>query len=128
LDVKANSIWLAHYKYASDLTGQALFRTSNLMGGMAQRMAPFAKNTFGIQMIVGDPVGEDEKVGKAQITCMWVFESKNVPEEIKKDNIDYEMFDWVRADWKKDKAQVEEYLKAAGKLGTETVLETHLCL
>eukprot|EP01080_Neovahlkampfia_damariscottae_P009801 gene9801-2126_t len=106
LDPRANSVWVADYKYSSDFTEDPLYKTANLMSGQSQRAQPFAKFTFGILTIVG------EDPGQKHIKCCWVYESTKFPEQIQKESIDYDMFDWKRADWKKDKELIDSFLTA----------------
>jgi elongation factor 1-gamma len=119
LDPRANSVWIAEYKYSVDFKGDPLYKTANLLSGQSQRAQPFAKFTFGILTIVGD---EDDN-GERHITCCWVYENTKFPEEIKTDSIDYDMFEWKRADWKKDKELIEQYLKCES-IGGKKVLES----
>jgi elongation factor 1-gamma len=115
LDVKINSVWVCHYKHNDDLKGLELYVVGNRLGGMQQRQQDFAKTTFGVMLIVGTETAPE-------ITCLWVYESKQVPKEIQ-DEIDYPMFNWTRADWGKDKDMVNEYLKAEGNVGGKKVLD-----
>jgi glutathione S-transferase len=102
LDVRVNSIWFADYKYSNELT--VSYKSGNLLGGVQQRMAPFNKTTFGVLLMTGTEEAQ-------HLTCLWVFESKTVPKDVV-EGIDYEVFDFKRADWKDDKEKVNLYLKA----------------
>jgi len=115
LDVKVNSVWIANYKYNDDLKGQESFMVMNKLGGVVQRLEDFRKTTFGVLCIVGPE-------NASEITCMWVYEEKIVPKEISAET-DYEMFDWVRIDWGKDKAKVNEYLTQKGTIGGKAIVE-----
>jgi len=104
LDVRANSVWIANYKYPEELKKPS-YITGNLLGGVQQRAQPFNKTTFGVLLMTGT---EQQQF----LTCVWVFENaKGVPKEIQ-ETIDYEVFDWKRVDWKEDREKVNLYLKS----------------
>lgn len=116
LDVKVNSIWIANFKYNDDLKGQELYVVVNKLRGVQQRLQDFSKTTFGVMAIVGE-----EKA--PEITCLWVFENKQVPKEIQEET-DYPMFEWTRMDWKKDQLLVEDYLRQKDTITGKTILDS----
>jgi len=118
LDVKVNSIWISHFKHNDDLKGLELYVVMNRLGGVQQRLQDFSKTTFGVMAVVGEE-------SAPEITCLWVYESKIVPKEISEET-DYPMFEWHRMDWKKDQAQVEEYLKQSVSIGGKKILESKI--
>jgi len=114
LDVRVNSIWFADYKHSNELS-QELYKTGNFVGGVVQRSQPFNKSIFGVLLITGEET-------KQHVTCLWVYESKNVPQEIQSE-IDYEMFDFKRADWKNDKDKIEAYLAQDKEIDGKKILD-----
>jgi len=118
LDVKVNSVWIANYKYNEENKGKESYLVLNQLGGIKQRLEPFTKTTFGVMALVGSEQAPE-------ITCLWVYENKQVPKEIQEES-DYPMFDWIRCDWKNDKAQVEEFLKASGTIGGKNIVEAKI--
>jgi len=116
IDIKVNSMWICDYKDYKDL--EVLYKTRNLASGVAQRAQEYAKTTFGIILICGNPEGEHT------IKCMWLFESKTIPKEIQ-EGIDYDSYTWRRAEWKKDKdrQELEIYLKQEGELDGLKIIE-----
>jgi len=115
LDVKVNSVWVANFKHNEDLKGSEIYMIGNKLGGIQQRQQDFSKTTFGVLCIVGD-----EKA--PEITCLWVYESKQVPKEIQEE-IDYPMFEWHRCDWGKDKELINGFLAQGEKVNGKALLE-----
>jgi len=107
-DADHYSIWYCNYKYADELT--LVFMSSNLIGGMYQRLDKMRKNAFGSMILFG----EDHK---SNIGGIWVWKGHDLAFTLSTDwQVDYESYEWKKLDPKdpKTKTMVKEYFSWEG--------------
>jgi len=87
-DPAGYSIWRIDYKYNDEL--QKIFMSSNLIGGLFQRMERLRKYCFGSVLVFGED-------GKNEISGYLVFRGQEIPPEMK-DVADFESYYFKRVD------------------------------
>lgn len=107
-DKENYSIWFAEYKYPEEL-GQ-IFMSSNLVGGMFQRLEKLRKNAFASVVVFGE--NKD-----SSISGIWVWRGHDLVFELSPDwQVDYESYDWKKLDpdSEETKKMVNDYFKWEG--------------
>jgi len=102
------SIWFCEYMYPEEL--QMTFMSSNLIGGMMQRLDKLRKYAFGSVCVFGS---NDD----SSISGVWVWRGQDLAFEKSEDlQIDYSSYTWTKMDSKSDecKKKVEQYFKWEG--------------
>jgi len=85
-DKENYSMWYCEYKYADEL--KQIFMTSNLIGGMYQRLEKLRKNAFASMCVWGEP-------NKNTIIGVWFWKGKELAFPLSTDwTTDYESFSW----------------------------------
>jgi len=87
-DKEAYSLWYCEYKYPEDL-GQ-IFMSSNLIGGMFQRIEKLRKNAFGSMVVYG-------KNNDNTIAGVWFWKGQELAFPLNPDwTTDYESYEWKK--------------------------------
>ncbi|KAJ3284656.1 Elongation factor 1-gamma 1 [Borealophlyctis nickersoniae] len=92
------SIWKAVYKYNDELT--QVWLSSNLVGGIMQRLDRARKYAFGNLLVLGED-------NNSVISGYFVFRGHDIPAEVR-DVADFESYNWTRVN-DQDKAVREEF-------------------
>ncbi|KAF0288552.1 Elongation factor 1-gamma [Amphibalanus amphitrite] len=103
------SIWYSEYKYPEEL-GQ-IFMSSNLVGGMFQRLEKLRKNAFASVVVFG-------KNNDSSISGIWVWRGQELAFPLSPDwTIDYESYDWKKLDASSEetKKMVDRYFRWEGE-------------
>jgi len=107
-DAENYSIWFCEYMYPDELT--MTFMSSNLIGGMFQRLDKLRKYAFGSVAVFGSN-------NDSSISGVWVWRGQDLAFEKSEDlQIDYSSYKWTKMDPKSEetKAKVEQYFKWEG--------------
>jgi len=107
-DAENYSIWFCEYMYPDELT--MTFMSSNLIGGMFQRLDKLRKYAFGSVAVFGSN-------NDSSISGVWVWRGQDLAFEKSEDlQIDYSSYKWTKMDPKSEetKAKVEQYFKCEG--------------
>jgi len=107
-DAEHYSIWFCEYLYPDELT--MTFMSSNLIGGMFQRLDKLRKYAFGSVAVFGSN-------NDSSISGVWVWRGQDLAFEKSEDlQIDYSSYKWTKMDPKSEetKAKVEQYFKWEG--------------
>jgi len=107
-DAEHYSIWFCEYLYPDELT--MTFMSSNLIGGMFQRLDKLRKYAFGSVAVFGSN-------NNSSISGVWVWRGQDLAFEKSEDlQIDYSSYKWTKMDPKSEetKAKVEQYFKWEG--------------
>merc|ERR1712130_947095 len=89
-DPSCSSIWRGDYRFNSELS--QLFMSTNLIGGMMQRLDKMSRHAFASCCLWG----EADKLG---ISGIWVFKGQQLAFELSEDwQVDYASYDWVKLD------------------------------
>ncbi|PAA85139.1 hypothetical protein BOX15_Mlig015323g1, partial [Macrostomum lignano] len=102
-DPEHYSLWYCEYLYPEDL--RLLFMSSNLIGGMFQRLERMHKHAFGSMVVFGEN-------NKSTISGLWFWRGQGLAFELSEDlQVDYESYSWRKLDPKSDEAKklVEAY-------------------
>lgn len=84
------SVWYCEYKYPAELG--LVFMTSNLIGGMFQRIEKLRKNAFGSMCVFGE---NNDNL----IAGVWMWKGTGLPFPLCTDwTTDYESYDWKKLD------------------------------
>lgn len=84
------SIWLCEYKYADELA--KVFMTSNLIGGMYQRIERLRKNAFASMCVFGED-------NNNTIAGVWFWKGQDLVFPMCPDwTTDYESYEWRKMD------------------------------
>jgi len=87
-DAENYSIWYAEYKYADELS--QVFMSSNLIGGMFQRIEKLRKNAFASIAVFGE-------ANNNTIAGVWVWKGKDLVFPLCQDwTTDYESYEWTK--------------------------------
>lgn len=108
-DPEHYSIWMGSYKFNDELT--KIFMTSNLVGGMFQRLEKLRKNAFASVCIFGED-------NNNTISGVWVWRGHELAFPLCEDwQIDYESYDWKQLDVSTDetKSIVNRYFRWEGE-------------
>lgn len=108
-DPENYSIWRCDYKYNDELT--KIFMSSNLIGGMFQRLDKMRKNAFGSMCLFG-------KDNDSSISGIWVWKGHELAFELSPDwQIDYDSYTWKKLDAlsEETKTLVQNYFSWEGK-------------
>jgi len=85
-DKEHYSFWLCEYKFPEELT--QIFMTSNLIGGMYQRIERLRKNAFASMCVWGEP-------NNNQIAGVWFWKGQDLVFPLSADwTTDYESYNW----------------------------------
>lgn len=104
------SLWYCEYKYPQDL-GKA-YMTSNLIGGMYQRIEKLRKNAFGSMAVFGDDT-------KNTIAGVWFWKGQGLAFPLCPDwTTDYESYEWrkMNPDDENDKKLVRDFFMWEGEV------------
>jgi len=107
-DAENYSIWFCEYLYPEELS--MTFMSSNLIGGMFQRLDKLRKYAFGSVAVFGSN-------NDSSISGVWVWRGQDLAFEKSEDlQIDYSSYKWTKMDPKSEetKAKVEQYFKWEG--------------
>merc|ERR1712137_287812 len=107
-DAENYSIWFCEYLYPEEL--QMTFMSSNLVGGMMQRLDKLRKYAFGSVCVFGEN-------NDSTISGVWAWRGQDLAFEKSEDlQIDYSSYKWTKMDPKsaETKAKVEQYFKWEG--------------
>merc|ERR1712130_297817 len=107
-DPSCYSIWRGDYRFNSELS--QLFMSTNLIGGMMQRLDKMSRHAFASCCLWG----EADKLG---ISGIWVFKGQQLAFELSEDwQVDYASYDWVKLDptLPATRAIVNQYLRWEG--------------
>jgi len=107
-DSQNYSIWLGEYQYNHELT--KIFMSSNLIGGMFQRLDKLRKNAFASMCLFGED-------NNSSISGVWVWRGQELAFPLSPDwQIDYETYTWTKLDPQSadTKKMVEEYFAWTG--------------
>jgi elongation factor 1-gamma len=107
-DPENYSIWFCEYKYNHELT--KIFMSSNLIGGMYQRLDKMRKNAFASMNLFGED-------NNSSISGVWVWRGQELAFPLSPDwQIDYECYEWKKLDPKDDqtKTLVKDYFSWEG--------------
>lgn len=102
------SIWYCEYKYADELA--KTFMTSNLIGGMFQRIEKLRKNAFASMCVWGED-------NKNTIAGVWFWKGQELVFPMCPDwTTDYESYDWrkMNPDDENDRKLVDQFFKWEG--------------
>lgn len=102
------SIWFCEYMYPDEL--KLTFMSSNLIGGMFQRLDKLRKYAFGSVAVFGEN-------NNSTISGIWVWRGQDLAFEKSEDlQIDYSSYKWTKLDSKSEetKKKVEQYFKWEG--------------
>jgi len=105
------SIWKCDYKYNDEL--KMVFMSSNLIGGMFQRLEKFKKNAFASCCLFG-------KDNDSSISGVWIWRGQDLAFELSEDwQIDYSSYSWKKLDPASDETKklVTQYWKWEGEDG-----------
>lgn len=104
------SIWYCEYKYADEL--QKVFMTSNLIGGMFQRIEKLRKNAFASMCVFGED-------NKNTIAGVWFWKGNELVFPLCQDwTTDYESYEWKKLDStnEDDRKLVDNMFKWEGEI------------
>jgi elongation factor 1-gamma len=107
-DPENYSIWLGEYKYNNELA--KVFMSSNLIGGMYQRLDKMRKNAFASACVFGED-------NNSTISGLWVWRGQDLAFALSTDwQVDYETYNWSKLDPKapETKKLVQEYFSWEG--------------
>jgi len=107
-DAEHYSIWRGDYKYNDELT--MVFMSSNLIGGMFQRLEKLKKNAFASVCLFGED-------NNSSISGIWLFKGQQCAFDLSEDwQIDSPSYDWKKLDpaAAETKKMVEDYFKCQG--------------
>merc|ERR1712168_1172644 len=102
------SIWYCEYMYPEEL--MLTFMSSNLVGGMLQRLDKLRKYAFGSMCVFGSN-------NDSTISGVWCWRGPDLAFEKSEDlQIDYSSYKWTKLDSKSDecKQKIEQYFKWTG--------------
>jgi len=102
------SIWYCEYMYPEEL--MMTFMSSNLVGGMLQRLDKLRKYAFGSMCVFGSN-------NDSSISGVWFWRGQDLAFEKSEDlQIDYSSYKWTKLDSKSEecKQKVEQYFKWTG--------------
>ena len=102
------SMWFCDYMYADEL--KMTFMSSNLIGGMMQRLDRLRKYAFGSQCVFGTN-------NDSSISGLWIWKGQDLAFEKSEDlQVDYASYKWTKIDSKSDeaKALVTKFFKWEG--------------
>jgi len=102
------SIWHCEYLYPEEL--RATFMSSNLVGGMFQRLDKLRKYAFASVAVFGES-------NNSSISGIWVWRGQDLAFEMSEDlQIDYSSYKWTKLDSKSEetKKMVEDFFKWQG--------------
>jgi len=105
------SLWYCEYKYASELT--QIFMSSNLIGGMFQRIEKLRKNAFASMAVFGE-------ANNNTIAGVWVWKGQELVFPLCSDwTIDYESYSWkkLNPDDENDRKLVNNFFLWEGEVG-----------
>jgi len=105
------SIWYCEYKYAHELT--QIFMSSNLIGGMFQRIEKLRKNAFASMAVFGE-------ANNNTIAGVWVWKGQELVFPLCSDwTIDYESYEWkkLNPDDENDRKLVNNFFLWEGAVG-----------
>jgi len=89
-DPSTNSIWFGEYKYNDELT--KVFMSSNLIGGMFQRLDKMRKQSFASVCLFGED-------NNSTISGIWVWRGQELAFKMSPDwQIDYDCYAWKKLD------------------------------
>ncbi|EFA79702.1 glutathione S-transferase domain-containing protein [Heterostelium album PN500] len=122
-DAEGFSVYFATYKYNSELGAQ--FMTSNLIGGMFQRLETLHKWAFASVLITGEDV--EGKINNQEVTGIWIFRGADLPEDLKECD-DSIVYDWKLLDVKDPatKTLIDDYFAWDGALGGRKFIQGKL--
>lgn len=104
------SIWYCEYKYADELT--QVFMTSNLIGGMFQRIEKLRKNAFASMCVFGE-------ANNNTIAGVWFWKGQELVFPLCPDwTTDYESYEWkkLNPDDENDKKLVNNFFLWEGEV------------
>lgn len=110
-DKEHYSIWYCEYKYPQELT--QTFMSSNLIGGMYQRIERLRKNAFASMCVFGEN-------NNNQIAGVWVWRGHELVFPMCTDwTTDYESYEWkkLNPEDENDKTLVNNFLLWEGEVG-----------
>jgi len=105
------SLWYCEYKYASELT--QVFMSSNLIGGMYQRLEKLRKNAFASMGVFGEN-------NNNTIAGVWFWKGQGLAFPLSPDwTTDYESYEWrkLNPEDENDKKLVNNFLLWEGDVG-----------
>lgn len=105
------SLWYCEYKYASELT--QVFMSSNLIGGMFQRIEKLRKNAFASMAVFGE-------ANNNTIAGVWFWKGQELVFPLCSDwTIDYESYTWrkLNPDDATDRKMVDDFFLWQGEVG-----------
>jgi elongation factor 1-gamma len=103
------SVWLCEYKYANELT--QTFMTSNLIGGMFQRIEKLRKNAFGSMIVWGEN-------NNNTIAGIWFWRGQELCFPLCQDwTTDYESYEWrkMNIDDENDRKLISQFFAWEGE-------------
>ena len=86
-DPEGYSLWFCDYKFNEE--NQVGFVTMNKVSGFLQRMEVVRKHGFAKMAILGDKP-------PFQIKGVWLFRGPDVPQAVKDECYDAELYDWTK--------------------------------
>jgi len=105
------SLWYCEYKYADELT--QVFMSSNLIGGMFQRIEKLRKNAFGSMAVFGE-------ANNNTIAGVWFWKGQELAFPLCPDwTTDYESYTWkkLNPEDENDKKLVNQFFSWEGEVG-----------
>lgn len=105
------SLWYCEYKYANELT--QVFMSSNLIGGMFQRIEKLRKNAFASMAVFGE-------ANNNTIAGVWFWKGQELVFPLCNDwTTDYESYSWrkLNPEDEKDKKLVNDFFMWQGEVG-----------
>jgi elongation factor 1-gamma len=107
-DPVANSVWYCEYKYPEEL--KQTFMSSNLIGGMYQRLDRLRKYGFGNVLLFGED-------NNSTISGVWIWRGQDLAFELSPDlQVDYESYTWKKLDFNSEEGKklITEYFAWEG--------------
>jgi elongation factor 1-gamma len=108
-DAENYSIWKSDYKYNEELA--MIFMSSNLIGGMFQRLEKMKKNAFASACLFGEN-------NNSSISGIWIWRGQDLAFELSEDwQIDYSSYAWRKLDASSEECKnlVTQYFKWEGE-------------
>mmetsp|Transcript_10552 Transcript_10552/g.31761 ORF Transcript_10552/g.31761 Transcript_10552/m.31761 type:complete len:435 (-) Transcript_10552:112-1416(-) len=90
-DPEGYSMWACDFKYNEENTVN--FVVMNKVGGFLQRIDYVRKYAFGVMAIL-----KDSEKGVFPITGVWIFRGPDIPQIMKDESTDLELYDWRKID------------------------------
>jgi len=110
-DSENYSVWYCEYKYNDELT--LTFMSSNLIGGMFQRLDRMRKHAFGNVLLFGES-------NNSTISGVWIWRGHDLAFTLSPDlQVDYGSYEWKKLEWNTDETKklITEYWNHEGEFG-----------